>query len=432
MPPALLSEELSSLLAQSRITTRFLASGSTSTAGTGNTAAGYTALLHGTNVNNTAIGYNALYDTTSGGYNTAVGANAGGSNTIGGGNTFIGYGAGSAPNTPDLVGATAIGAGATVAASSSLVLGSTRGVNGATGSVNVGIGTPAPLVTLDVNGGVIHVNTEGVTNPKTTAQGAYLGWNALTGGTGETDFINNQGLGTGGFAFMNTPQSGSPRTLLMDIAGNGTTVLNGALGVTSTHSSISCTQPCDTPIAGFNNSSAATLQLQNFVTPANSNFIESQFNGNGTATFFTDTLGDTVATGSKSAAVPLQSGELVKVFSMESPEVWFEDFGSGRLSGGSTIISLDPRFAQTVNLAIGYHVFLTPKGDCKGLFVTGETNHGFEVRELGGGQSNIEFDYRIVAHRNGYESERLPTAAMPAVGPFIAVPTAATIDKESR
>jgi hypothetical protein len=69
---------------------------------------------------------------------------------------------------------------------------------------------------------------------------------------------------------------------------------------------------------------------------------------------------------------------------------------------------------QTVNLPLGYHVFLTPKGDCKGLFVAGETNSGFEVRELSGGKSTVEFDYRIVAHRNGYEAKRLTRAKMTA------------------
>ena len=104
---------------------------------------------------------------------------------------------------------------------------------------------------------------------------------------------------------------------------------------------------------------------------------------------------------------------MVKVFSMESPEVWFEDFGSGQLTGGISTVRLDAKFGQTANLSKGYHVFVTPKGDCKGLFVANETKDGFEVRELSGGQSSIDFDYRIVAHRNGYETMRLPAAKMP-------------------
>ena len=83
-----------------------------------------------------------------------------------------------------------------------------------TPSGNVGIGTTSPGASLDING-VLHVT--GSTSPATTEQGAYLGWNALTGETGETDLINNPGAGTGGFAFMSTPSSGSPRTTLMYI-----------------------------------------------------------------------------------------------------------------------------------------------------------------------------------------------------------------------
>jgi hypothetical protein len=161
-------------------------------------------------------------------------------------------------------------------------------------------------------------------------------------------------------------------------------------------------------------SQTQALQVQSFFPPASNAFTEAQFDTNGNPTFWTDSLGDTVATGNKSAAVPLKSGKMVKVFSMESPEVWFEDFGAGQLMGGITTVPLDQKFAQTVNLAMGYHVFVTPKGDCKGLFVTNESKTGFEVRELGGGQSSIAFDYRIVAHRNGYETMRLPVAAMPS------------------
>src|SRR5262245_62030106 len=54
-----------------------------------------------------------------------------------------------------------------------------------------------------------------------------------------------------------------------------------------------------------------------------------------------------------------------------------------------------------------YHVFLTPKGDCKGLYVAYQTSTSFEVRELRNGKGTLEFDYRIVAKRRGYERARL-------------------------
>jgi hypothetical protein len=82
-------------------------------------------------------------------------------------------------------------------------------------SGNVGIGTTSPVAQLDVASGNFHLGAKG--DPK---QGAYLAWNTLTGGTGETDFINNQGEGSGGFAFMNTSGSGTPKTLMF-ITGDG-------------------------------------------------------------------------------------------------------------------------------------------------------------------------------------------------------------------
>ena len=75
------------------------------------------------------------------------------------------------------------------------------------------------LTTGAISGTTLYV--EGNKTPTTAVQGAYVAWNVLTGGTGETDFINNEGLGGGAFAFMNTPNSGSPRSTLMFITGAG-------------------------------------------------------------------------------------------------------------------------------------------------------------------------------------------------------------------
>ena len=120
------------------------------------------------------------------------------------------------------------------------------------------------------------------------------------------------------------------------------------------------------------------------------------------------TTGDLQCTGSKSAVVPVDNGaRKVALYAIESPQNWFEDFGSGRLSHGSTTIRLESVFAQTVNTGVNYHIYLTPNGECEGLFVSQKTPTSFEVHELHRGTSNVPFDYRIVAERKGYESVRL-------------------------
>ena len=68
-------------------------------------------------------------------------------------------------------------------------------------------------------------------------------------------------------------------------------------------------------------------------------------------------------------------------------------------------IVLESTFAQTVNTGSDYHVFLAPEGECRGLYVTNKSATGFEVHELGGGQSNVAFSYRIVALRRGFENQ---------------------------
>jgi hypothetical protein len=121
-----------------------------------------------------------------------------------------------------------------------------------------------------------------------------------------------------------------------------------------------------------------------------------------------DSVGDFTCSGTVGSVVHAKdSGKPVAVHGITSPENWIEDFGSGSLSGGAMHISFDPGFLATVNTSVGYHVFLTPKGDSKGLYVTNEGPAGFDVRESNGGTSDIAFDYRIVGKRNGLETARL-------------------------
>src|SRR5580700_6869593 len=104
---------------------------------------------------------------------------------------------------------------------------------------------------------------------------------------------------------------------------------------------------------------------------------------------------------------PDVDGTVRAMYAMQSPEVWFEDFGSSTLHNGSAHISLEPLFGGTVNSGVEYHVFLTPKGECEGLYVANEGVEGFDVRELRHGTSSVAFDYRIVAKRKGYETMRM-------------------------
>jgi hypothetical protein len=119
--------------------------------------------------------------------------------------------------------------------------------------------------------------------------------------------------------------------------------------------------------------------------------------------------GNFTAAGTKSAVVSLDNGEGVLLYAEEGTQNWFFDVGSGRIEEGMALVTIDPTFVQTVNTQVQYHVFLTPEGDCKGLYVTQKRENSFEVRELDGGKSTVPFSYRIVAKRKGYEEERLAT-----------------------
>ena len=118
--------------------------------------------------------------------------------------------------------------------------------------------------------------------------------------------------------------------------------------------------------------------------------------------------GNLSCTGQIKSLISTRAGErTVETYSMQSPENWMEDFGSGSLKRGSAVITIDANFAETVTNSADYRIFLTPNGDSKGLYVTNKTATSFEVRESGGGTASIDFDYRIVAKRRGYEAQRM-------------------------
>jgi hypothetical protein len=85
-----------------------------------------------------------------------------------------------------------------------------------------------------------------------------------------------------------------------------------------------------------------------------------------------------------------------------------EDFGEAQLSGGQAHVRLTADFANVIDANAGYLVFITPEGDANVLFVSQKSATSFVVREGHGGQSNIAFQYRIVARPFGERGSRLP------------------------
>ncbi|MDQ6867816.1 MAG: hypothetical protein M3178_05245 [Pseudomonadota bacterium] len=74
-------------------------------------------------------------------------------------------------------------------------------------------------------------------------------------------------------------------------------------------------------------------------------------------------------------------------------------------------MSIDPLFAETVNLNDPYHLFVQLNdAAAEGAAVINKTATSFEVRELRNGSSDAAFSYRLVAKRKAYEQHRLEQA----------------------
>lgn len=113
-----------------------------------------------------------------------------------------------------------------------------------------------------------------------------------------------------------------------------------------------------------------------------------------------------ITNGTKSASVGTSRGHQL-LYCMESPEVWFEDFGQARLVNGEAEVHLDPLFLETVFIDENHPmiVTVTPHGNCNGLYVEPGTQ-SFRVKELNGGHSDIAFSWRVSCKRLHYQDHR--------------------------
>ncbi len=136
-------------------------------------------------------------------------------------------------------------------------------------------------------------------------------------------------------------------------------------------------------------------------------FVAASTTGKGVLVETRGGAGLQVVGGSKNAVVGTLTGARA-LYTEESTEVWFTDYGFGRLEQGRARILLDPVFAQTIDPAEPYHVFVQAYGDAE-IYVTDRTPTGFVV-QLRAGDPGVEFSYRLVAKRLGFEGQRLERA----------------------
>jgi hypothetical protein len=106
-------------------------------------------------------------------------------------------------------------------------------------------------------------------------------------------------------------------------------------------------------------------------------------------------------TGTVSTIVSDINNKKVVLHCPETPEIYFQDFGEGQLINGKAHIDIDPTFSKNVVVSDKHplRVFIQLQGDCKGVYTTTETQTGFDVVELQGGQSNVKFHWTITANR---------------------------------
>jgi hypothetical protein len=130
----------------------------------------------------------------------------------------------------------------------------------------------------------------------------------------------------------------------------------------------------------------------------------------------------TVVGGAKSAAVPHPDGSYRRLYCMESPESWFEDFGTGQLDCGRAEIALDPDFATMINVD-DYQVFLTEYDRHTDLCVVDRAPKGFRVLAKDSA-ADARFGWRVVAKRRDIAGPRLEPVTIPPEPTLPPVPIA--------
>lgn len=265
-------------------------------------------------------------------------------------------------------------------------------------------------------------NGNGVLGTTTFAAGAtanragVLGMDKSTAGTGEfgVEGFSPGGVGAAGFttggpfgalqgvAASTTANGAGLVAISLNVTGPNTTTgtgvfADGGVGMIAIgESSLAHALELDVRngaslLRGFNiNGTTTTEEIQ--IDSSGNEILKGTLTQNGTPHFVSRTW----------------AGAEVVAYGPRQTQPTMEDVGQARLINGQALVRMDSTFASAIDRSGNYLVFLTPEGDCNGLFIAGKFPSAFTVRELRGGHSSLTFDYRIVGKPYGSEEARLP------------------------
>jgi hypothetical protein len=258
--------------------------------------------------------------------------------------------------------------------------------------------------------GVIGVgnNSSSYTIPDNGSGGAFTGYDGIYSYAKNSSGIGIVSLGSNSSSFYNFA-NGLGGTFAgyhgLISLGNNSTVGTGVIGVGNNESYSLLGEGSGGAFTGYTCGIYAFASMSTnsdhyggyFATAGNSNQVGYAY----VAGRYNNSQCKIIGTGTVNTIVKDKDGELIALTCPEAPEALFQDYGIGELVNGRAHIEIDPDLA--INITVSeYHplkVYVTPEGDCNGLYVTNKTANGFDVVELRGGESNITFAWQIVAQR---------------------------------
>ncbi len=331
----------------------------------------------------------------------------------------------------------AIGIGVQSMINPTMTVGDARGVNGSTPSDD-GIGVAGFATTVATTAFPVGVYGQAITSTGFAVQGIngaaagtggiFTGNNAATtylvAGTGTAangTIIGHFGYGrnaANGIGVVGVGNNGG--TIFTPASGAGVVGTGNQYGVIGFATTTVNTNPLNNSAAnGAAASAGGYFEVQAAGTAQTWSYVAVRDNFGA--------LRKIIGPGTVNTIVHDLDGNRVALSCPEAPENLFQDYGSGRLVNGRARITLDPILAMNIVVSDDHplRVFVQLEGDCNGVYVTNKSGSGFEVVELGGGNSNAPFTWTVAANRADeqqpdgtwaqYSAERFPAAPGPLV-----------------